>query len=159
MCQWPCRSLVVQFSNVFVVPVHRAFMSTSVTKGRGGGIVVSTGKHTEVGTISKSLVKPNNKKTLLQQRLTRLGKILVVLSIVLCAIVVGIGFLRLYFKRKDEGKSISSHDAELMVKIGVSLAVSVIPEGLVAVTTVTMALGIQRMAKKYVTRHATNCTA
>ncbi len=54
----------------------------------------------------------------------------------------------MYFTRKNQGKSISSSDAETLVKVGISLAVSVIPEGLVAVTTITMALGIQRMAKR-----------
>ena len=70
---------------------NMTFMSTSVAKGRGKGIVVRIGKSTEVGAISKALIKPSNKKTLLQARLTKLGKILVVISVVLCAIVVAIG--------------------------------------------------------------------
>jgi Ca2+-transporting ATPase len=52
--------------------------------------------------------------------------------------------------RKSDGESIDGEDVEVLIKIGISLAVSVIPEGLVAVTTVTMALGVQRMAKRHV---------
>lgn len=85
------------------------------------------------------MTKPHNRKTLLQRRLSKLGKILVALSVILCTLVVGIGFARTY---ADEGE-ITGKDVEVWIKVGVSLAVSVIPEGLVAVTTVTFALGIQ----------------
>lgn len=77
--------------------------------------------------------------TNLQDRLNKLGKVLVVLSIVLCGIVVGIGFLRLRLNEQP----LTPKAIKDLIKVGVSLAVSVIPEGLVAVTTVTMALGVQ----------------
>lgn len=115
---------------------NMAYMMTMVARGRGQGIVVRTGVHTEVGKSSKVLEEnTKDKKTNLQKKLTVLGRWLVALSIVLCGIVTGLGLLR-------------GHSAMDMIKTGVSLAVSVIPEGLVAVTTVTMALGVQRMAKK-----------
>jgi len=124
---------------------NMAFMSTVVSKGRGRGIVVATGSNTEVGKISKALTKPKSRQTLLQKRLSKLGKILVVMSVVLCALVVGIGFIRVYVANK----TITGKDAEVWVKVGISLAVSVIPEGLVTVTTITYAIGIQRMAQRH----------
>jgi len=124
---------------------NMGFMSTLVVKGRGTGVVVATGIETEIGKISKTLTSMEAKnETLLQKRLKRLGAVLIVLSVVLCGVIVGIGFLREYLAdRKITGKTV-----ELWIKVGVSLAVSVIPEGLVAVVTVTMALGVQRMARR-----------
>lgn len=76
---------------------NMAFMNTAVAKGRAVGIVVATGSSTEVGKISDALVRPGDTTTLLQRRLSRLGKILVVISVVLCIFIVGIGLLRTYF--------------------------------------------------------------
>ncbi|KAG2175188.1 hypothetical protein INT44_007676 [Umbelopsis vinacea] len=112
-----------------------AFMSTVVAKGRAKGIAVRTGEQTEIGKIS-SAINASSKtkvKTPIQRKLSRLGKYLVLIAIVLCVLVVVIGIA---WKK----------DARSMVNVGLSLAVSVIPEGLVAVTTVTMALGVRRMA-------------
>ncbi|TPX72328.1 hypothetical protein SpCBS45565_g00603 [Spizellomyces sp. 'palustris'] len=113
-----------------------AFMTTVVARGRGKGIVVRTGNNTEIGKISTAITAAPKRKTSLQVKLAKLGKWLVGLSIFLCALIIVIGIA---YKR----------DAVEMVKIGVSLAVSVIPEGLVAVVTVTMALGVVRMAKRH----------
>lgn len=124
---------------------NMVFMSTVVSKGRGRGVVVATGANTEVGKISKALSKPKTRKTLLQKRLASLGRILVVLSVVLCSLVVGIGLIRTY---DDKGKVVGK-DVEVWIKVGISLAVSVIPEGLVAVTTITYTIGIQRMAQRH----------
>lgn len=111
--------------------------------------MVATGALTEVGKISKALSKPKTRKTLLQKRLASLGRILVVLSVVLCSLVVGIGLIRTY---DDTGKVVGK-DVEEWVKVGISLAVSVIPEGLVAVTTITYTIGIQRMAQRHAGRN------
>jgi len=127
---------------------NMCFMSTVVTRGRGTGIVITIGKQTEVGKISKALRAPSDKMgketTRLQQRLNKLGKTLVMLSVVLCIIVIGIGVLRVYLDKHH----LSTNNIVEFAKVGTSLAVSVIPEGLVAVVTVTMALGVQRMAKR-----------
>ncbi|KAI8906601.1 hypothetical protein DFJ77DRAFT_195075 [Powellomyces hirtus] len=112
-----------------------AFMTTVVARGRAKGIVVRTGNNTEIGRISSAITAAPKRKTQLQVKLARLGLWLVALSIGLCALIIVIGVL---YKR----------DTVEMVKIGVSLAVSVIPEGLVAVVTVTMALGVVRMARR-----------
>ncbi|KAJ3391668.1 P-type ATPase [Lobulomyces angularis] len=110
-----------------------AFMSTVVAKGRGKGIVVRTGETTEIGKISKLIVSQPHQQTNIQRKLAALGKWLVAVAVALCGIIVAIGVLW-------------KNDALEMLKVGVSLAVSVIPEGLVAVVTVTMALGVTRMA-------------
>ncbi|RHZ46800.1 hypothetical protein Glove_606g143 [Diversispora epigaea] len=112
-----------------------AFMSTMVAKGRGKGLVVRTGEDTEIGKISAAISSSKKTITPIQRKLSKLGKILVVVSIFLCVLVIVIGVAY-------------RHDAKEMINIGLSLAVSVIPEGLVAVTTVTMAVGVRRMAKR-----------
>ncbi|KAI9139413.1 hypothetical protein BKA69DRAFT_1086161 [Paraphysoderma sedebokerense] len=112
-----------------------AFMSTLVARGRGKGIVVRTGSDTEIGKISAAITSTPNVQTPIQRKLQRLGQWLVVLSFLLSALVVIIGVA---WRRP----------VLAMVKVGISLAVSVIPEGLVAVVTVTMALGVRRMAQR-----------
>ncbi|KAJ2616930.1 hypothetical protein H4S08_000528 [Coemansia sp. RSA 1365] len=114
-----------------------AFMSTMVSHGRGRGIVIRTGPKTEIGKISVAINRSSAtvRKTPIQKKLTRLGLWLVVLALSLCAIIVICG---VSWGRKFVPIFIT----------GISLAVSVIPEGLVAVTTVTMALGVRRMARR-----------
>jgi len=112
-----------------------AFMGTVVAHGRGKGLVVRTGDNTEIGKISNSITSQPQAKTNIQRKLDILGKWLVVLAIVLCIIIVVINL-------------IYGNDTKETINIGLSLAVSVIPEGLVAVVTVTMALGVRRMAKR-----------
>ncbi|KAI8636950.1 hypothetical protein BD408DRAFT_478332 [Parasitella parasitica] len=114
-----------------------AFMSTTISRGRAIGIVVRIGQDTEIGKISAAIQQGSlhKTKTPIQKKLDCLGKQLVFFSIVLCLLVVAIG---LAWKK----------DIKHMLNVGLSLAVSVIPEGLVAVTTVTMALGVRRMAAK-----------
>ncbi|KAJ1898937.1 hypothetical protein LPJ66_002437 [Kickxella alabastrina] len=114
-----------------------AFMSTLVSHGRGRGIVIRTGSKTEIGKISVAINRSSLtvRKTPIQKKLHRLGIWLVVLAILLCAIIVICG---VSWGRKFVPIFIT----------GISLAVSVIPEGLVAVTTVTMALGVRRMASR-----------
>ncbi|ORZ08400.1 hypothetical protein BCR42DRAFT_462924 [Absidia repens] len=112
-----------------------AFMSTTVARGRAKAIVVRTGTQTEIGKISSAIHAgaKTKTKTPVQRKLNKLGKYLVLIAILLCALVVVIGVA---WKK----------DIRTMLNVGLSLAVSVIPEGLVAVTTVTMALGVRRMA-------------
>ena len=123
---------------------NMVFMSTSIMRGRGVGIVTSTGKSTEVGKITKALSKTEDNQTLLQKQLRWLGKALVAIAVVLCIIVVAINLIR-YKIRGNLRKSVVGESIET----GVSLGVSVIPEGLVAVVTITMALGVQRMVSKH----------
>lgn len=111
------------------------FMGTMVARGSAVGVVVAAGMDTEMGKIAGLLQNENSLMTPLQQRLEQLGKILITVAIGLTALVVVLGIL--------EG-----HDAYKMFLSGVSLAVAAIPEGLPAIVTVALALGVQRMIKK-----------
>ncbi|KAJ2550374.1 hypothetical protein EV175_004094, partial [Coemansia sp. RSA 1933] len=114
--------------------INLSFASTTVTKGRSKAIVYATGMSTEVGKIAKKLMESNkNSKTPLQKSMDRMAWILLILAIVSVLIVFGAN----KFKVKTE---------VLMYAIG--LAIATIPEGLVAVVTLTMSLGVSALAKK-----------
>ena len=109
-------------------------MSTLVTYGRGGGIVTSTGMNTVIGKIAEMIQEDQTEDTPLQKKLARMGKLLGTGCLIICAIVFGMGLLR--------GEPILE-----MFMTSISLAVAAIPEGLPAVVTIVLALGMQRMAK------------
>ena len=111
------------------------FSSSLVTYGRGKGIVVETGMNTEVGKIAGMISSTDKEQTPLQQRLDKLGKTLGIVALIICALIFIIGML--------QGKEIIS-----MFMTAVSLAVAAIPEGLVAVSTIVLAIGVQKMVKK-----------
>ena len=111
------------------------FSSSLVTYGRGKGIVVETGMTTEVGKIAGMINSTEKQETPLQQKLDKLGKTLGIAALVICAIIFILGIL--------QGKEIIS-----MFMTAVSLAVAAIPEGLVAVSTIVLAIGVQKMVKK-----------
>lgn len=115
---------------------NMAYMGTVINVGHGRGIVVSTGAATQMGHIAETLAIPVEKPTPLQIKLAGLGRTLVVLTIVLCAAIGYIGYLQ-------------GRGAREMAMTAISLAVAIIPEGLVVVVTVTMALGVQRMARRH----------
>lgn len=111
------------------------FSSSLVTYGRGKGIVVETGMTTEVGKIAGMINSTEKQETPLQQKLDKLGKNLGIAALVICAVIFILGIL--------QGKEIIS-----MFMTAVSLAVAAIPEGLVAVSTIVLAIGVQKMVKK-----------
>ncbi|WP_079525858.1 calcium-translocating P-type ATPase, SERCA-type [Halobacillus hunanensis] len=112
-----------------------AFMGTMVTRGKGLGIVVATGMKTEMGKIANLLQSEQSLMTPLQQRLQQLGKILITAALALTALVVIVGIWQ-------------GHDLYRMFLAGVSLAVAAIPEGLPAIVTIALALGVQRMIRR-----------
>jgi len=116
---------------------NMAFMGTAVISGRGRGIVVATGMKTEMGQIAGMLEEQKQEDTPLQKKLNQVGKKLGLIILVVVGLVVLIGSLRgiKFFE---------------MFLIGISLAVAAVPEGLPAVVTVVLALGVQRMIKKNV---------
>ncbi|MCK5022992.1 MAG: HAD-IC family P-type ATPase, partial [Candidatus Aenigmarchaeota archaeon] len=121
-----------------------AFMGTLVTYGRGIGVVVGTGAETEIGKIAKVVQEEGEELTPLQKKLEKFGKKLGMLILVICAIVVVVGLLR---GGPLAGQPITTALIITMVITGIALAVAAIPEGLPAVITVTLALGLQRLAK------------
>ncbi len=115
---------------------NMVWMSTSVTGGRGRAVVVGTGMRTEMGHIAGEVRATGRESTPLQKRMHRLSVILGVLGIVLAGVVFGLGLLRGY-------------ETLDMLLFSVAVAVSAIPEGLPAVITVTLALGVRRMAGRH----------
>lgn len=111
------------------------FSSSLVTYGRGKGIVVQTGMNTEVGKIAGMLDNTEKQITPLQEKLNKLGKTLGVAALAICAFIFIIGLI--------QGKEPIN-----MFMTAVSLAVAAIPEGLVAVSTIVLAIGVQKMVKK-----------
>ena len=111
------------------------FSSSLVTYGRGKGIVVETGMNTEVGKIAEMLSGTEEQETPLQKKLNTLGKTLGIVSLVICIIIFIIGII--------QGREIIS-----MFMTAVSLAVAAIPEGLAAVSTIVLAIGVQKMVKR-----------
>jgi Ca2+-transporting ATPase len=116
--------------------VNCAFSSSLVTYGRGKGIVVSTGMETEVGKIAKMLDEVDDSETPLKRRLEALGKTLGIAALVICALIFAVGFF--IYKR----------DWIEMFMTAVSLAVAAIPEGLPAISTIVLSIGVQRMVKR-----------
>lgn len=112
-----------------------AYLGTAVTFGRGRGVVVATGMQTELGHIAELIQDVKHGKTLLQRRLDRLSLVLAGVAVAIAVGVVLTGLAR-------------GEEAALIVLTAVSLAVAIVPEGLPAVLTFTLALGAQRMLRR-----------
>ena len=115
--------------------VNMLFSSSLVTYGRGKGIVVETGMTTEVGKIAGMINSTEKQETPLQQKLNKLGKTLGIAALVICVFIFIVGLI--------QGK-----EPIHMFMTAVSLAVAAIPEGLVAVSTIVLAIGVQKMVKR-----------
>ena len=115
--------------------LNMAFLSTTIMTGRGRLLVTATGAQTEVGKIGILIDEATTRATPLEQKLTRLGRLLIFVVSTLCAVIVLAGWLR------------GLTDFWHMLEIGLSLAIAAVPEGLPAVATMTLALGMQRMAR------------
>ncbi|GGD65106.1 calcium-translocating P-type ATPase, SERCA-type [Paenibacillus nasutitermitis] len=111
------------------------FMGTMVTRGTAKGLVIRTGMDTEMGKIADLIQQTDSMETPLQHRLEQLGKILIIVALGLTILVVLAGILH-------------GQPAYEMFLAGVSLAVAAIPEGLPAIVTIALALGVQRMIKR-----------
>lgn len=115
--------------------VNLVYSSTTVTSGRGEGIVIKTGMDTEVGKIAGLILSSEDKQTPLQKKLAQVGKILGAGALVICAVIFALGLW----------KGFPPFD---MFMTSVSLAVAAIPEGLPAIVTIMLAIGVQRMVKR-----------
>ncbi|WP_253200577.1 cation-translocating P-type ATPase [Clostridium sp. CF012] len=111
------------------------FMSTLATYGRGVGIAVSTGMETQIGKIAKMLDEKVDEETPLQKKLAQLGKYLGIGALLICALMFIVGVLQ-------------KRDLFEMLLVSISLAVAAIPEGLPAIVTIVLAMGVQKMIKE-----------
>ena len=114
---------------------NMAYMSTIVTYGRGKGVVVETGGSTEIGKIATMIQSIDEESTPLQKKLNQLGKILGITVILVCIAVFGIGLIQ-------------GRDLLEMFMIAISLAVAAIPEGLPAIVTIVLAIGMNKMVER-----------
>ena len=113
-----------------------AYSGTLVVYGQASGIVVATGAHTELGQINRMLAGIRNLSTPMLRQIDRFGRVLALVILALCAATYALGVLW------------RGHAAADMFMMVVALAASAIPEGLPAIMTVTLALGVQRMARR-----------
>ncbi|MFQ5615123.1 MAG: cation-translocating P-type ATPase, partial [Anaerolineales bacterium] len=114
---------------------NTAFMGTLVSYGRGKGVIVNTGMRTQIGLIAKMLQAVHQEPTPLQKRLDQLGKTLGYVALSLCGLVFVLGWIR-------------GEDPLEMFLIAVSLAIAAVPEGLPAVVTIALALGMREMIQR-----------
>ena len=132
---------------------NTAFMGTVVSYGRGTGVVIATGHHTQIGLIADMLAAVEEEETPLQRRLDELGRALSIGSVV----IVGIVFVVALINQTDISQiaapltyldKFSEQITEVFI-IAVSLAIAAVPEGLPAVVTISLALGMQEMVKRH----------
>jgi Ca2+-transporting ATPase len=112
------------------------YSSSKILAGTGEGVVVATGMNTEVGKIAAVLNKTAAGKTPLQRKMQEISKVLTIIVLLVCGVIFGVGLLW----NKEQ-------PVELFVR-AISIAVAAIPEGLAAVVTLVLALGVQRMSKR-----------
>ena len=115
--------------------INMAYTSSLITYGRGIGVVIATGMNTEVGHIASLLNNSDEFDTPLKRKLSAVGKVLSIVGLIVCVIIFVIGML---YKRP----------LLPLFMTAISLAISIIPEGLPATATIVMALGVKRMAKE-----------
>ncbi len=114
-------------------PANMVFMESDISSGRGKGVVVEIGMNTEIGKIAE-MIQEEDEETPLQQKIARLGKMLGLLAVIVCSFV----FIITYWQGTPLVDTFMT---------AVSLAVAAVPEGLPAILTLTLALGMQRMAR------------
>ena len=114
---------------------NMGYMGTIITQGRGLAMVVATGMQTELGKIADLIQRSGTEETPLQKRLDQLGKNLAIIGVVIAIFIAVLGLLR-------------GDELRHMLLTAVSVAVAIVPEGLPAVVTITLALGAQRMLAK-----------
>ncbi|MDO4282912.1 MAG: cation-translocating P-type ATPase [Clostridia bacterium] len=115
--------------------VNMAYSGSSVVYGRGEGVVVATGMNTELGKIAEAISSQKSEITPLQKKINELSKVLSIIVVIIAVAMFIVGYLQ-------------GHQILDVFMLAISLAVAAIPEGLSAVITITLALGVQKMAKE-----------
>ena len=135
---------------------NSAFMGTLVTYGRGKGLVTATGMHTQMGMIAEMIQSHEDEATPLQQKLDQLGRWLGLVSLAICGVIFVFGVARdtqpMMAIQQGLAAYLAAHEKDIigLFMTAVSLAIAAVPEGLPAVVTICLALGMQRM----ISRHA-----
>lgn len=133
---------------------NSAFMGTVITYGRGKGLVTATGMQTQIGLIAEMLQSYEDEATPLQKKLDQLGHFLAIVSLAICGIIFVIGILRdtgfMTLLSGGIGTYLATYEAEIveLFLVAVSLAIAAVPEGLPAIVTICLALGMQRMIRR-----------
>jgi Ca2+-transporting ATPase len=133
---------------------NSAFMGTMVTYGRGRGLVTGTGMNTQIGLIAEMIQSFEAEDTPLQQKLQQLGKVLGTACIAICAVVLVYGLFRdtrlteIFSLGLVEYLRAEQKDIINLFMTAVSLAIAAVPEGLPAIVTICLALGMQQMIKR-----------
>ena len=122
---------------------NMCYMGSTVVYGRGRAVVCGTGMDTEMGKIADALSTAKKELTPLQIKLAQLSKILTVMVIAICVIIFAVDFIR-------HGSAMASNPKMILdtFMVAVSLAVAAIPEGLVAVVTIVLSMGVTKMSKR-----------
>jgi ATPase, P-type (transporting), HAD superfamily, subfamily IC len=143
--------LILPLDTILADRRNMVYQGTEVVQGRGVAVVVATGQATVLGEIARSLQAVEPEETPLQRRMEQLSRALVTASLILVAVVVTIGVIRsgvFALPQLDWGTFLRQSRLEQLLNTSLSMAVAVVPEGLPAVVTVTLALGTQRMVKR-----------
>ena len=125
---------------------NMVYMGSTVVYGRGTAVVVGTGMDTEMGKIAGALAAAQDEDTPLQRKLNQLSKILTYLVLGICVVIFALEFVRGYFLAETAAEPFKIVLNSLM--IAVSLAVAAIPEGLAAVVTIVLSIGVTKMSKR-----------
>lgn len=120
---------------------NMVYMGSTVVYGRGRAVITDTGMNTEMGKIADALSKASDNQTPLQKKLAQLSKVLSVLVLGICAVIFAIDLIRLY-------PNITGEAMLDTFMVAVSLAVAAIPEGLAAVVTIVLSIGVTNMSKR-----------
>ncbi len=133
---------------------NTAFMGTTVSYGRGRGVVVATGMRTQLGLIADMLQSVEEEETPLQRRLDQLGRLLSIAALILVAVVFLVALvnytdIRLLFSAPLDYFKTFAKDITNVFIIAISLAIAAVPEGLPAVVTISLALGMAEMVKRH----------
>ncbi|MDR0861442.1 MAG: cation-translocating P-type ATPase [Oscillospiraceae bacterium] len=118
---------------------NMAYMGSAATYGRGRVVITATGMETEMGKIADAIAKAEDGQTPLQKRLSQLSKILSIIVIGVCAVIFAVGLIR---------GGVSGESLLNTFMVAVSLAVAAIPEGLVAVVTIVLSIGVTNMSRR-----------
>ncbi len=120
---------------------NMVYMGSTVVYGRGKAVITATGMKTEMGKIAGAIANASDGETPLQKKLSQLSKILSILVLVICAVIFAVDILKIY-------PNVTGDALLKTFMIAVSLAVAAVPEGLAAVVTVVLSIGVTNMARR-----------